>query len=101
MNREISILRALLHSARCRTPITIEDLCVCGPREDIVRALAALVRTDLVLRTPAGPRLSLAGFAVAVACDVPDTQKAKAITLPAVPDRCTRILPVVHRRSAA
>ena len=69
MSLEIDVLRALLRLARRRTPPTIEQLLLrVGAGEPAVRrALAALIRGGLVHQTPKGPRLSLSGFAVAVA----------------------------------
>src|SRR5436190_17909790 len=59
--------------------------------EAIVRALRALARQGLVQRTPFGPRLTLAGLAVAVATK----QKPRAKRLPGI------AMPLVRRRSAA
>lgn len=69
MSLEIDVLRALLRLARRRTPPTPEQLLVRvrGDERAIGEALAALARRGLVHETPAGLRLSLAGFAVAVA----------------------------------
>ncbi|MCL2777324.1 MAG: hypothetical protein FWD73_04915 [Polyangiaceae bacterium] len=70
MTYEISILRALLCLATHRIPATIGGLHVRvgGTEHDVNRAIVTLANADLVMRTLMGPRLSLAGFAVAVAC---------------------------------
>lgn len=69
MSLEIDVLRAMLRLARRRTSPTLEQLMLRLPADEraIRRALATLVRADLVHVTPKGPRLSLTGFAVAVA----------------------------------
>lgn len=70
MSLEIDVLRALLRLARRRTPPTLEQLSVRvrGDEAAIGLALRSLARRGLVQRTPGGLRLSLPGFAVAVAC---------------------------------
>jgi DNA-binding IclR family transcriptional regulator len=80
MSLEIDVLRALLRLARRRTPPTIEQLLLrVGADEPAVRrALSALIRGGLVNTTPRGPRLSLPGFAVAVAY----AQRPRAATAP-------------------
>lgn len=69
MTLEIDVLRALLRLARRRTAPTLEQLLVRvdADQDALERALAALVRADLVHHTPKGPRLTLTGFAIAVA----------------------------------
>ena len=69
MSLEIDVLRALLRLARRRTSPTIEQILlrVRADEPAVRRALAALTRGGLVNTTPKGPRLSLPGFAVAVA----------------------------------
>ena len=69
MSLEIDVLCAMLRLARRRTSPTLEQLTLRLPVDEraIRRALAALIRADLVHVTPKGPRLSLTGFAVAVA----------------------------------
>lgn len=96
MQPEIAVLRALLRLARRRTPATLEQILlrvgVDAPAAR--RALASLARAGLVHRTPEGPRLTLPGFAVAVAtaASVPGTAKRAA---PA------RVIPFARRRPAA
>jgi DNA-binding IclR family transcriptional regulator len=70
MTYEISILRALLCLTTHRVPATIGSLHarVGGTKHDVNRAIVTLANADMVTRTLTGPRLSLAGFAVAVAC---------------------------------
>jgi DNA-binding IclR family transcriptional regulator len=70
MSLQIDVLRALLRLARRRTAPTLEQLVVRvgGEEDDVRRALGSLAKSGLVHRTPAGLRLSLPGFAVAVAC---------------------------------
>lgn len=69
MSLEIDVLRAMLRLARRRTVPTVEQLLlrVHADEHALRRALSALVRGDLVHVTPKGPRLTLTGFAVAVA----------------------------------
>jgi DNA-binding IclR family transcriptional regulator len=69
MTPEIAVLRALLRLARRRTPATLDEILVRVGIEAPAarRALASLARAGLVHRTVQGPRLTLAGFAVAVA----------------------------------
>lgn len=69
MNSEIEVLRALLRLARRRSNVTlaaIVDRVDVEPRA-AQRALASLSRSGLVFRGPDGLRLTLAGFAIAVA----------------------------------
>lgn len=93
MSLEIDVLRALLRLARRRTPPTLEQLVVRvgGEEADVRRALSSLAKSQLVQRTPAGLRLSLAGLAVAVAC----AQR------PARPRAVPAATPLVRRRRAA
>lgn len=69
MTLELDLLRAMLRLARRRTPATIDQLLLRVPGDEaaVRRALAALVRGGLVAPGPKGPRLSLTGFAIAVA----------------------------------
>jgi DNA-binding IclR family transcriptional regulator len=69
MNPEIAVLRALLRLARRRTPASVEQILfrVGVDAQATRRALASLVKAGLVHKTPDGPRLTLPGFAVAVA----------------------------------
>ncbi len=103
MNHEIDTLRALLRLARRRTPPTLEQLVVRvgGEEDDVRRAVASLGRRGLVQRTPAGLRLSLAGFAVAVALadrsKAPRPSAAPAESRPSL----TPPAPLVRRRRAA
>lgn len=66
---EVDVLRAMLRLARRRTTATIEQLLVRVPADEpaVRRTLDTLIRAELVRVTPKGPRLSLVGFAVAVA----------------------------------
>lgn len=98
MSLHVDVLRALLRLARRRTPPTLEQIVVRvgGEEDDVRRALGALSKSGLVQRTPAGLRLSLAGFAVAVAC-------ADRSRVPATKSRpaATESAPLVRRRRAA
>ncbi|HEY8076214.1 MAG TPA: hypothetical protein VIF62_18945, partial [Labilithrix sp.] len=70
MSLETDLLRALFRLARRRRrPATMNDLLlrVSARPADLRRALATLVRSDLVFVAPEGPRLTLAGLAVACA----------------------------------
>jgi hypothetical protein len=68
---EVDVLRALLRLARRRSAPTLEAILVRVPSpadEAAVRSsLRRLIGASLVHVTPKGPRLTLAGFAVAVA----------------------------------
>lgn len=91
MSLEIEVLRALLRLARRRTPPSMEQLLLrvdAEPR-DVQRALAALARKGLVMRTRRGFGLSLTGFAVAVAC-----AQARPVARPPI------VLPRKSRRAA-
>jgi hypothetical protein len=97
MSLEIVLLRTLLRSARRRTLMTVEDLAarVGGDPRLVCRALSSLARSELVHRTPQGPRLSLSGFAVAVAASaVRPAPRAKRLSGVAG-------VPLVRRRRAA
>lgn len=69
MNPEISLLRVLLRISRRRSSMTLGEILLRSgvDRDTAHRALASLARSGLVHRTPEGPRLTLAGFAIAVA----------------------------------
>lgn len=101
MSCEIAVLRALLRLARRRTPASAGELLVRVDADApaIRRALGSLARAGLVHRTPAGPRLTLAGFAVAV---------ATTATVPVPAQRASRsprtararVVPLVRRPAA-
>lgn len=95
MSLEIDVLRAMLRLARRRTVPTIEQLLLRVPADEaaVRRALAALVRGGLVNTTPNGPRLSLTGFAIAVAY----AQRPR----PALAGRVVRTTAPLRRRRAA
>jgi DNA-binding IclR family transcriptional regulator len=97
MSLQIDVLRALLRLARRRTPPTLEQILVRvgGEEDDVRRALGSLAKSGLVQRTPAGLRLSFAGFAVAVAC-ADRSPAARTEKRPAAP-----AAPLVRRRRAA
>lgn len=101
MSCEIAVLRALLRLARRRTPPTAGELLVRVDADApaIRRALGSLARAGLVQRTPAGPRLTLAGFAVAVATTaaVPAQRASKA---PRTARARARVVPLVRRPAA-
>jgi DNA-binding IclR family transcriptional regulator len=90
---EVELLRAMLRLARRRTTPTIEQLLLRVPADEpsVRRSFATLVRANLVHITPKGPRLSLTGFAVAVAM--------AATPRPATVARTT--VPMTRRRRAA
>src|SRR5688572_1938086 len=69
MSLEIDVLRAMLRLARRRTVPTVEQILLRVPADEpaIRRTLGALKKGGLVDDTPKGPRLSLTGFAIAVA----------------------------------
>ena len=69
MNTEIAVLRAVLRLSRRRSPVTIHALLerVDADETAVRRALGALARSGLVQRSAEGPRLSMAGLAIAVA----------------------------------
>ncbi len=95
MSTESAVLCALLRLARRRGPVTMNDLLarVAARPRDIRRAVAALVRADLVLLTPNGPKLSLAGLAVAAASAAVRAEKHAPLARVAPP--------LVRRRRAA
>lgn len=77
MSYDLQVLRALLRLSRRSVPASVDELLVRvgGEPDDVRRALGALVRSELVQRTPRGPALTLAGLAVAVA-SLPPRKKA-------------------------
>lgn len=106
MSYEIDVLRALFRLARKRTHASHEDLLVRvgGDLRDVRRALTVLARAGLVHRTVDGPRLTLAGLAVAASCAAPvgagvKKKRKPAATVQALPR--ARVLPMVRRHRAA
>lgn len=99
MTPEIAVLRALLRLARRRAPASLDEILVRvdADADEIHRALAALSRAGLVYRIETGPRLTMAGFAVAVATTaaVPAPRKRAPAARP------PRVVPLVRRRRAA
>ena len=102
MNPEIAVLKVLLgltreKPRRASAPLG-EILLRSGiERESAHRALASLARSGLVHRTPDGPRLTMAGFAIAVAtaAAIPSKKPMPRRPMPA------RVLPMVRRHRAA
>jgi hypothetical protein len=96
---EVDVLRAMLRLARRRTAPTIEAILLRTPppadADAVKQSLRTLIRADLVHLTPKGPRLTLAGFAVAVAMAATPRQKTAA----AAPARAS--VPMLRRRRAA
>jgi hypothetical protein len=94
---EVEVLRALLRLARRRSAPTLEAIVIRVPSsavEPAVRqALRTLIRAELVHVTPKGPRLTLTGFAVAVAMAATPSSAA------ALPARTSA--PLARRRRAA
>jgi len=92
---EVDVLRAMLRLARRRTAPSVEQLLLRVPADEpaVRRSLSTLIRANLVHVTPKGPRLTLVGFAVAVAMAA--TPRPKAASAPA------RAVPMVRRRRAA
>lgn len=66
---ELDVLRAFLRLARRRVPPTTDQLLLRVPANAplLKKTLSKLIEGGLVNLTPKGPRLSLTGFAVAVA----------------------------------
>ena len=96
MSLEIDVLRAMLRLARRRTAPTVEQLLlrVNADENALRRALTTLIRGDLVNVTPKGPRLSLTGFAVAVAyAQRPVSERRKGVVV-------RTIAPMRRRRAA-
>jgi DNA-binding IclR family transcriptional regulator len=83
MSTEIAVLRALLLFSRRSTPPTVADLAerVGSDAADLERALASLVRAELVQLAGNVVRLSLAGLAVAVAAAA-NARRAKTVARP-------------------
>lgn len=99
MNPEIALLRVLLRIARRRSNMALGEILLRSGVEPETghRALASLARSGLVHRTPEGPRLTLSGFAIAVAtaAAVPTQKPAPKRPAPA------RVVPMMRRRRAA
>jgi predicted transcriptional regulator len=98
MSPEIAIVRALLRLARRRSPTSLEQLLVRVDVDarDIERALRKLTHDGLVHMTETGPRLTMNGFAIAVAMAAMPAPKTAA--RPVAP---ARVEPMVRRRRAA
>jgi len=81
MSLETAVLSALLRLARSRrrAPTTMNDLLarVAARPRDVRRTLASLERASLVDVTPAGPRLTLMGLAVAAASAAVRSERAR------------------------
>ena len=94
MSLEIALLQTLLRFSRRRSVMTMDELVdrVGDEPKKIALTLRALARQGLVQRSPLGPRLTLAGLAVAVATKA---AKPRAKRLPGI------AMPLVRRRSAA
>jgi hypothetical protein len=93
---EVEVLRAMLRLARRRTAPTVEQLLlrVAADEASLRSCLRRLLSANLVHVTPKGPRLTLTGFAVAVAmAATPRTKPAAA------PVRASA--PMIRRRRAA
>jgi len=92
---ELDVLRAFLRLARRRTPPTMDQLLLRIPADAplLTRTLSKLIEGGLVNLTPKGPRLSLTGFAVAVAF-APKPQAATRLA------RTEGTLPLRRRRAA-
>lgn len=86
MSTEIAVLRALLRLSRRATPATVAELLarVGGDLQELQRALASLARGQLVQRSGASARLTLAGLAVAVAAGA-NARRAKTVARPSRP----------------
>ena len=101
MTPEIAVLRALLRLARRRSPATLEELLVRvdADADDVQYALRQLARAGLVHTEKNVPRLTMTGFAIAVAMTaaVPK-QSGTGKKKPASP---ARVVPLVRRRRAA
>ncbi len=96
MSLELALLHTLLRLSRRRHATTMDDLVErVGARDPslVLRALRSLARQGLVQRSPLGPRLTLAGLAIAVATQAKPKPRAKR--LPGI------AMPLVRRRSAA
>jgi hypothetical protein len=92
---EVDVLRAMLRLARRRTAPTVEAILLRVPADEATlrSSMNRLIRANLVHLTPKGPRLTLVGFAIAVA--MASTPRAKAAAAPA------RAVPPMRRRRAA
>jgi DNA-binding IclR family transcriptional regulator len=103
MSLDIPVLRALLRLSRSRTPPTLAALLVRVDADPagIQRALRSLARAGLVHTTPSGPRLTMAGFAVAVAMTSPPTSVAsRRKPRPIGKERPVRVIPLLRRPAA-
>jgi hypothetical protein len=94
---EIEVLRAMLRLARRRTAPTVEQLLlrVAADEPSLRSCLRRLLSANLVHVTPKGPRLTLTGFAIAVAMAATPRHK------PAVAAPARASVPMVRRRRAA
>lgn len=112
MSYELNVLRALfratLSNRRPKThPVQVDDLQgrVGGELDEVRRAVVRLARAGLVQRSSTGPRLTLAGLAIAASLTGPVTKSAKASEARAagrVRGRVAgRIAPAPHRSRAA
>ena len=105
MSTEIAVLRALLFFSRRSTPPTHADLLarVGGTAAELDRALAALVRAELVMHVKASVRLTLSGLAVAAAAAA-SARRAKTVARPSSTTRAPRegrVIPMIARRVRA
>ena len=99
---EVDVLRAMLRLARRRSAPTLEAILLRVPppadADAVKHALRVLIRAELVHITPGRdprPRLTLTGFAVAVAMAATPRQTSKPAATPA------RAVPLTRRRRAA
>ncbi len=92
MSLETDVLRALFRLARRRRPATMNHLLhrVAGRPADVRRALATLVRSDLVDLAPEGPRLTFTGLAVACASAAVHAERAKLARIAPVERRAQK-----------
>jgi hypothetical protein len=95
---EVDVLRAMLRLARRRTTPTLEAILLRVPADEVSlrSSMNRLIRANLVHVTPKGPRLTLVGFAVAVAMAA--TPRAKPAAAPA---RAVPLTRHARRRRAA
>jgi len=111
MKTEIAILRSLLRLSQrplaVASPTSLTELVARVERDgvdasDVPRALAALARADLVLRSPQGLRLSLSGLAFVVATGgVPRRARKASVSRRASIVARPRIAPLTRRKNAA
>lgn len=107
MSLETALLSAMLRLARRRAPATLDQLLVRVDADaaEARSALASLARAGLVHVVGDQPRLTMVGFAIAVATAAVTSERRRAARgerrAPGREARAKRVVPLVRRRRAA